>query len=221
MSSSLPELKVDFCSYDAAKLAVLRWHYSHALPAGKLVKVGCWEGSEFVGCIIYSLGSNRFIGSPYGLEQTEVCELTRVALRPHGHFVSSMLAKSLRLLKEHCPGLRLVVSYADPNQGHHGGIYQATNWIFVGDMAAEQGIMIHGKLTHRRSLNARYGTSDIGWIKRNLDPHASIVGGLPKHKYLMPLDGKMRRKLLPLSKPYPKRDVNDSTPALDHAQAAS
>jgi len=38
----------------------------------------------------------------------------------------------LRKLKKHAKGLKLVVSYADFNQGHHGGIYQATNWIYVG-----------------------------------------------------------------------------------------
>ena len=40
------------------------------------------------------------------------------------YFVSS----SLKLLPKPC----CIVSYADPNQGHHGYIYQATNWIYSG-----------------------------------------------------------------------------------------
>lgn len=199
------ELKIDWCGHDAAKHACLKWHYSHALPAGKLVKIGVWEDSEFKGCIIFSLGANRHIGRPYGLTNTQCCELTRVALRSHQAPVSRMLSQALKMLKAHCPGLRLVVSFADANQDHHGGIYQATNWIFVGDCAAEQGIMLKGKLIHRRSLNAKYGTSEVAWLQRNLDPKARAIKGKAKHKYLMPLDKRMRKEIAGLAKPYPKR----------------
>jgi hypothetical protein len=58
--------------------------------------------------------------------------LTRIALTNHKAPVSRIMAITLRKLKKHAKGLKLVVSYADFNQGHHGGIYQATNWIYVG-----------------------------------------------------------------------------------------
>ncbi len=32
-----------------------------------------------------------------------------------------------------------------------------------------------------------------------------------KHKYLMPLDTEMRKRIVPLSKPYPKRAGGDTT----------
>ena len=32
-----------------------------------------------------------------------------------------------------------------------------------------------------------------------------IVKGAQKHRYLMPLDAEMKERILPLSKPYPKR----------------
>ena len=35
------------------------------------------------------------------------------------------------------PGIRLLVSYADLNQGHEGKIYQASNWVFVGKTGFE------------------------------------------------------------------------------------
>ena len=50
------------------------------------------------------------------------------------------------------------------NQGHEGKIYQASNWVFVGKTGYEAGIMLKGKLTHRRTINSKYGTSDIGWL---------------------------------------------------------
>jgi hypothetical protein len=40
------DLKVDFCSYEAAKYAVEHWHYSKTMPAGKTVKIGAWEDDK-------------------------------------------------------------------------------------------------------------------------------------------------------------------------------
>ena len=36
-------------------------------------------------------------------------------------------------------------------------------------------------------------------------PDVQIVKGSSKHRYLMPLDDEMRKRILPLAKPYPKR----------------
>lgn len=198
-------LRLDWCSHEAAKYAVEHWHYSKQIPVGGTVKCGVWEDNIFVGCVIYSLGSNRHIGGPYGLSMHQVCELTRVALNNHQTPVSRILTLSIKMLKQACPNLRLIVSYADSNQGHHGGIYQATNWIYIGEYATERGIVLNNKLTHRRSVNAKYGTSGLAWLQKNVDPNAEIIDGAPKYKYLMPLDNEMRKQIEPLRKPYPKR----------------
>ena len=42
------DLKVDWCSYEAAKYAVMHWHYSKTMPAGKTVKLGVWENGRFI-----------------------------------------------------------------------------------------------------------------------------------------------------------------------------
>ena len=108
------------------------------------------------------------------------------------------------MLKREMPGIRLLVSYADLNQGHEGRIYQASNWVFVGKTGFEAGIMLKGKLTHRRTINSKYGTSDIGWLQHHVDPRAARYEGKPKYKYLLPLDGDIVERLKQLSKPYPK-----------------
>ena len=79
---AMSDLRLDFCSHDAAKHAVMRWHYSRTMPKCKLVKIGVWEDDRFRGAVIYGLGSNRHIARPFGLKDTEVCELVRVALAP-------------------------------------------------------------------------------------------------------------------------------------------
>lgn len=200
-------LTVDWATHKAAAHACLNWHYAKAVPVGKLVKVGAWEDGRFIGVVIFSRGANNHIGQPYGLQQDQVCELTRVALRDHVSPVSQILAKAIKFLASVCPGLRLIVSYADKDQNHHGGIYQATNWIYeglfgVGTLGA---FIVKGKKVHPRSVAAKGVKQSIEAVRQQLDPNAQEFKTSGKHKYLMPLDKKMKKSLLPRHKPYPKR----------------
>ena len=77
-------LHLDWADHEAAVYAVMHWHYSQAMPTGRLIKVGVWEAGKFMGVVLFGRGANAQIGSPYDLKQTEICELVRVALRP-GH----------------------------------------------------------------------------------------------------------------------------------------
>ena len=88
-------LKVDWATHEATKYACTHFHYSKSVPVGKLIKIGAWEDGQFIGVVIFSRGANKSIGSPYGLEQTECCELTRVALTNHKTFVSEILARCI------------------------------------------------------------------------------------------------------------------------------
>ena len=42
--------------------------------------------------------------------------------------LSSFLSQSMKLLKKDHPEIAIIIAYADPTAGHHGGIYQASNW---------------------------------------------------------------------------------------------
>jgi hypothetical protein len=201
-------LHVDWCSYDAARHAIMRWHYSRRMPRCKLAKLGVWEHGRFVGAIVYGRGATPQIGSPYGLDQTEVCELVRVALRDHVHPVTQMLAATRRRLRETSPGLRLVVSFADPAEGHHGGIYQADNWLYLGladDSGARTRYIVNGVEEHPRTLGSRYGQGgqSVAWLRENIDPDARRIYVQAKHRYAYPLDRRMRRQLAPLVRAYP------------------
>ena len=201
------ELKIDWATHEAAKYAVENWHYSKCLPAGKLVKVGAWESGKFIGVIIFGRGANNNIAKPYGLSQLECCELVRIALAKHFNAVSRIAALAIRFLKAQSQGLRLIISYADPAQGHHGGIYQAGNWIYTGKTkgGTAQLKMPNGMIIHKRSAMSLYGTCDAKRL------NAAWTENKDKHKYLMPLDTETRKKVLPLSKPYPKRAGGDTT----------
>lgn len=205
--SSRPELKLAWCSHEAAKYACEKWHYSKSVPAGKLVKVGVWEDDKFIGAILYARGASDAIGKPYGLKQTEVCELVRVALTQHKTPVSRIGSIATKMLRATQEGLRLVVSYADPSQDHHGGIYQAMNWLYVGKTASDFAVIgKNGKRWHSRMVSTSGYKTVFGVRKKVIKPSDGERIVLPgKHKYLYPLDDAMRKQIKPLAKPYPKR----------------
>lgn len=196
-------LRLDWCSHEAAKYAVERWHYSGVLPANKSVRIGVWEGGQFIGCIIFGWGSNRNMGASIGLKQTECAELTRVALRAHRAPVSRIVAVAIRILRRHSPGLRALFSYADPNRGHVGGIYQALGWIYTGRSAVNEAYLVDGKVLHKRVFTGR----NYGRAATKLPAGARKVIPEPKHRYVLPLDDEMRARVAPLAKPYPKREA--------------
>jgi hypothetical protein len=203
---STADFQCDWCSHAAALFACRRWHYSRSLPAGKSVKVGCKESHHFIGALIFSRGNTPHIGGPFGLPQDQVVELTRVALDVHHTPTSRIVAVALRLLRKQSPGLRLVVSYADPAHGHVGILYQAGGWGYVGRTRPESLIRLHGRLLHPRTVGSRYGHRGVLWLRRHIDSRAERIILPPKHKYVFPLDAAMREQVRPLLRPYPKRE---------------
>ena len=229
-------LRLDWCSHEAAKYAVEKWHYSGVMQAGKCSKVGVWEDERFIGSVIFTAGSGSTTkwASRVGLQREQMAELARVALTTHVAPVSKIIAIALRLLKKQSPGLRLLVSYADPREGHHGGIYQAGNWVYVGDTPSDvRFVDASGKEHHPRMVSNSGVKISFGAAKRVPKVAACRKVEVPgKHKYLMPLDAEMRERILPLARPYPKRvgsDTGDTatvqvaeggltpTPTLQHA----
>lgn len=206
---SKPELKIDWASHEAAKYACENWHYSQCLPTGKLVKVGIWEDKKYIGCVLFGRGASPHLGSKFNLGQTEICELVRIAMKSHKTPVSRIMALSFKFLKKSNSGLRLIVSFADPNQGHHGGIYQATNWVYSGKSSETTEVFIDGRWRHMRGA----------FYKMTKDTETRKVSG--KHRYLMPLDNAMKNTIMPMAKPYPKRDKQaNSSDQLESGGAA-
>lgn len=199
----MAELTIAKASHQAALYAVEHWHYSRRLPRAGLFIRGVWEDGKFIGVVIFSRGATATIGSPYGLKQTECVELTRVALDTHKSPVTQIVAAALKDLKRSNPGLRLVVSYADPMQGHLGGIYQAGNWVYVGQNKAAPEFIIRGQQMHMRTIHSKGWKQSLAWLRENVDPNTERVEIMPKHKYLMPLDRAMRRQIEVLRLPYP------------------
>lgn len=110
-------------------------------------------------------------------------ELNRLVVNDNldSNSLSFFVSKSLIMLPNPC----CIVSYADPNVGHHGYIYQATNWIYTGES------------TPKHKYHFENGqTFDI---RRGIENKGKVVKKellLPTHRYLFFNAGKKTRKAM-------------------------
>ena len=190
------------------------------MPTPPFVLIGCWERDSFIGVIIFSRGNASNPNKQFGLPNTQIAELTRIALRVHSTPTSRLVSIAIRMLRKHCSGLRLLVSYADMDQGHLGVVYQASNWLYAGwAKGADRYRDALGRMWHTRMLSPTGYKKCYGKRRHVLRPQdLQRVKTQGRHKYLYPLDPTMRCQIEGLRKPYPHcaRSETSDTPA-NHA----
>jgi hypothetical protein len=167
------------------------------------------DRGEIVACCCFAIPVNRN-AKPGELE------LIRLARVEPGIDIplSFLVARSLRWLTLNAvPEWRMVISYADLAHDHHGGIYQATNFVYVGK--SETGVqgfrnLATGEVIHKRTAYDRYGTSSEKFMRQ--EQNSVPVRGSVKFLYAFPLvrGKKARAGLLAEfgyeAKPFPKPD---------------
>lgn len=195
-------------SRKAVEYACKYFHYAKATPAVTHA-YNVYENGEWCGCIVYSSGATPNIGTPFGLVQGEILELVRVALNGKQTTTSECVAASLRQLHKDAPQIKMVVSFADIDQNHFGTIYQATNWLYLGDnLCGERGaFIVHGKKMHPKSVHSKGWRQSLQWLRDNVDPNAQEYITQGKRKYIFVFDKRMRKKWAEKSRPYPKKEL--------------
>lgn len=191
------QLKIDWATHEAAKYACENWHYSKRIPVNKLVKIGVWENKKFIGVIIFGLGASATLYKQFNIERNEVCELVRVALNEHKTEVSRIISIAIKFLKKSNPKLKVVVSFADPSEGHHGGIYQAGNWIYTGKSNNTKEYYFNNKWRHATDVYKRLNKDQIRKLKTRKKEG--------KHRYIIAFEDNIKKEILKKALPYPKR----------------
>jgi hypothetical protein len=211
-------LRLDWCSHEAMSAALRAWYYRDTIPVGKLVRVGVWEDEQFSGVVTFGCGSSDALGKRFGLTPLQVCEMNRIALRPgHKCAVSRVINLAVgKFLRARCPGIRLVLTFSDPEAGHHGGVYQGAGWIYIGKSAEDRRYLINGTWQHSRGVRAcgfvtRPGGARVPCPKPSDAIRVEKVPG--KHRYALPLDAEMRALIMREAKPAPRPDQDASSEA--------
>ena len=199
-------MKLEIASQKAVKYACMNFHYAKKYPLYSFSFSVFNSKNEWCGVILYGFGVSNNIHKPYNLNQGQVIELQRMALNGKQDSTSKALSISLKLLKAKCPLLKLIVSFADQNEGHYGIIYQATNWYFTNDVKSSPKYIKDGKEIHSRNVNTRGNQVVFGKIKKTYKyTEVEKIVQKNKFKYIYPLDKNLIPLCKSLSKPYPKQ----------------
>ena len=143
---------------------------------------------EMVGAMFYGRMAMANQYRKYG-ERDEVTELRRLVLIDDTpkNTESFFIGYTLRWLSKNT-NIKTVVSYADPNYGHSGIVYKATNFTHVGMTSPGRVIMYKGKKYHDKTIRTKYKGELKPFakeVKEALDTgEAYYKKQLPKHIYV-------------------------------------
>ncbi len=137
-----------------------------------------------------------------------VLELRRLVKRPGSSVsLSKFLSITARLLK--AKGIPALITWADPAHGHHGGIYQAANWIYNEPNSYNWNshfITDDGRVVDHREAFKRFGTSSKTKVLK-INPSWTAFLPQMKYRYVLPLNVEKHQLLESLNAremPYPK-----------------
>lgn len=196
---------------------LLHKHYMGRVPAIITHAFGLFHVEAKIpsGICTYSLPARGF-NDGYGVfgkdenYKVPTYELSRLVINEgvQRNLLSFFVARTFRFF----PRPVCLVSYADGNAGHHGYIYQATNWMYAG-LSEPAKIFINkhtGEPIHRRTLSGYEGAKGVHMdaLPDYVEVREESEG---KFRYFQFLGNKhdvkeMRRRCVWPSLPYPKGD---------------
>jgi hypothetical protein len=204
-----------------SKELIVKNHYTHKWTIAELC-IGVYEKSEsnpffnspkLVGTVVFgpTAGANVSRSISSKLTHKNLWELKRLWVEDSlgKNTESWVIGQSIRYIKTHHPEIKCLVSYADPDAGHIGTIYQATNWLYqnIERPKGTSGYIVSfdggKKWQHSRTLFNKYGTFNYDKLVEVL-PRPFLIKELSvKERYVYPLGSKVERKNLIKSFEYP------------------
>ena len=157
-------------------------HYAKRIPSISY-SFGLYYKSELIGICTFGIPASPSLcmgvcGEKY---RDNVLELNRLCLNDHKvkNLTSYFVSNCLKLL----PDNKIIVSYADTSQNHHGYIYQATNFLYT------------GKTKERTDIGLEDGSHSRHYNK-NLDYKLYRKKRSSKYRYIIFTGTKKQKKLL-------------------------
>lgn len=137
---------------------VKKYHYSNALPSINKHFVGFYLGENLVGVVTLGWGTRplhtirRLFPS---LETKDYYEIGRMCMTEEmpRNSESQMLSQLTRWVKQNCPEVKVLFTWADGMMGKPGYVYQASNFLYAGhiitDFYLKDGVKIHPRQTRK------------------------------------------------------------------------
>lgn len=163
MNKLFLEYIVTPCERKEIKDFIETWHYSKNING--VLSDYCFKmqrEKEIIGAAIFGKPAMAKQLDRFGKETLELRRLVCVD-NTHRNAESFFIGRMLRWLKNKT-NVRNVVSYSDPEYGHEGIVYKASNFILKGKTAEGRVIIYKGKKYHDKTIRTKY--------KGNLKPFA-------------------------------------------------
>jgi len=215
MYVDVTQLSVQPIGLTTAEEFVSKHHYSHRPSSATRQSFGLYqqtsestffdgETTELVGVMTYGQPvGNLAVRSIGGVTNREVLELTRLVLLDAigKNAESYFIGQSFRWLKSLEPEVKILISYADPEAGHGGTIYRATNWLYQGRGAHKKAKSFSykvgdGEWIHSRSAGAKWGSRKPIEFAKTVRKTFWRKEESYKHRYLYFLCDKQTKKKL-------------------------
>jgi hypothetical protein len=207
--------KVQTIKNQECKEWFLHKHYAKRIPSTSYA-FGLYKRSILIGVCSFGRPMSPALtkGAFNGLYQETFLELNRLVINEgeKKNTLSFFVAQSLKFL----PKPHVVVSYADTSMGHHGYIYQATNWIYTGLSAKRPDYKIKGLNLHSASITDSLGRTDkkegikqVTLLREKYGDDFYMEDRARKHRYFYLLGDKKQRREMKSNlaykiEPYPK-----------------
>lgn len=167
-------------------------HYSHNLNGVKITY--CFKAiyeDKVVGAAVFGQLSTT-AWKKFGKSELEVLELRRLVFLDEAvkNSESRFIGWMIRYIKNNNFDIKTIVSYADPNHGHEGVIYKASNFEYLGLSGKDKGYKdkITGKIYHSRALRTKYKGDYKPFVKKLRDKlekgELEIIDLKGKHCYV-------------------------------------
>ena len=104
-------------------------HYRGCVPPGAVLRLEWILRGERIGAMMWGRPCARMLNA----DADHLLELTRMYFDGDGAIsMTAALAQARKHIRSWFPQVKLLLSYADPQQGHEGIIYQADGWARFG-----------------------------------------------------------------------------------------
>lgn len=189
---------VEACERSEIRDFIEKNHYSGSING--VMASYCFkleDNGKIVGAMLYGGLGMANAWKKYAKNPEDVIELRRLCLIDNtpSNSESFFIGQTLRWLKKNT-NIETVVSYADPNYGHQGTIYRATNFQHVGMTSKGKVIFYNGRKYHDKAIRTKYNGKLKPFAQRLKDAldkgEANYAVQDPKHIYVIRLKGKVK-----------------------------
>jgi hypothetical protein len=105
---------------------MMKAHYIGKWPAQVSLTLGLCRKGKVLGVVTFS-EVRREVSERFGIQTWELSRLWIQEKIPQ-NAESFLIGRAIRVVKREHKGIERLISFADPEYGHSGVVYKATNW---------------------------------------------------------------------------------------------